>query len=300
MTFFQNPFHEEFRGSWVLGDRSQSLTFKCDRNYGRSAELVVSFADGPFNLSGSDFDGNPSEILHIRYSIHEPFDRWALISVDVSASAVSSSAVSHAEIVTALNADSNFSAWFSASQLSSPGHHTQIRSRRPSTELHFYIVNGCAEALLRFNAKAGVSEMPSYFDRHKVRHLFTDNVIAESFPDRMNQLIPLDSAAAGGTSIVDENIIHNALNAQGVNLGLAADVVKSDYELLEGRSGLFTFQKITVDGSDRITQIIEYHAGAKAGDLARKITYAYTGANSNPNKITEVPYTLATGDLVTP
>jgi hypothetical protein len=49
-----------------------------------------------------------------------------------------------------------------------------------------------------------------------------------------------------------------------------------------------------------LTQIIEYPAGAVAGDFARKINYTYSGGNTNPSKVTEVPYVLSNGDLVTP
>jgi hypothetical protein len=77
-------------------------------------------------------------------------------------------------------------------------------------------------------------------------------------------------------------------------------VVHADYQLLRGRSGLFQFQNVTVDGSDRPTQIIEYSAGAKVGDLAMKTTYAYTSANTQPSKVCQVPYTLTAGDLVVP
>ena len=77
--------------------------------------------------------------------------------------------------------------------------------------------------------------------------------------------------------------------------------MKEDWELLRGRaSGLFTFQKMTVDSSDRITQIIEYPAGAVAGDFARKIQYVYSGSNTNPIQVTEIPHVLQDGDLVTP
>jgi hypothetical protein len=76
--------------------------------------------------------------------------------------------------------------------------------------------------------------------------------------------------------------------------------VRADYQLFRGRSQKFNFQNITVDGSDRITQIIEYPAGALPGDFARKIQYIYSGANTNPSQITEVPYTLTISDLVVP
>lgn len=76
--------------------------------------------------------------------------------------------------------------------------------------------------------------------------------------------------------------------------------VHADYQLLRGRSGIFNFQNITVDASDRITQIIEYPAGTLVGDLARKINYVYSGSNTQPSQITEIPYTLTSNDLVHP
>ena len=79
-----------------------------------------------------------------------------------------------------------------------------------------------------------------------------------------------------------------------------SSTVREDYQLLEGRSGLFTFKNQTIDGSNRITQIIEYPAGAVEGDFAKKITYTYTAANTAPDEIFEEPYTLQSADLITP
>lgn len=76
--------------------------------------------------------------------------------------------------------------------------------------------------------------------------------------------------------------------------------MKEDYELLSGRTGLFTFKKQTVDVSSRITQIIEYPAGAVAGDFAKKTNYTYTGAQTAPDNVTEIPYQLTASDLITP
>ncbi len=73
-----------------------------------------------------------------------------------------------------------------------------------------------------------------------------------------------------------------------------------DWQLLSGRTGLFTFQKLTVDGSNRITQIIEYPTGARAGDFARLTNYTYTAANTNPSTVTMIPYVLAAGDIILP
>lgn len=84
------------------------------------------------------------------------------------------------------------------------------------------------------------------------------------------------------------------------NAGFTPANLLEDWELLAGRSVLFNFRKNVIDGSNRITQIIEYQAGARAGDLAMKTQYTYTGANTNPDQVTEVPYVLLSGDLVTP
>ncbi len=87
---------------------------------------------------------------------------------------------------------------------------------------------------------------------------------------------------------------------QVADAGLDYSTMKEDWELLRGRSGIFNFSKITVDGSNRVTQIIEYPTGAVAGDFAKKINYTYTGANTNPDTTTEIPYVLVAGDLITP
>jgi len=79
-------------------------------------------------------------------------------------------------------------------------------------------------------------------------------------------------------------------------------IIHADYQLLRGRSGLFEFQKWSYDGNSppRPTTLIEYPAGALVGDLAKKVTYSYTSTNVLPDKVAEVPYTLTSGDLITP
>jgi hypothetical protein len=114
-------------------------------------------------------------------------------------------------------------------------------------------------------------------------------------------LVLLDPSNSGGSSAVDDGVIDNATDNKGNPAGFDSNSTKEDWELVGGRaSGLFTFKKLTIDGSDRITQVIEYPAGAVVGDLARKIQYQYSGANKNPSQVTEIPYILASGDLVTP
>jgi hypothetical protein len=74
----------------------------------------------------------------------------------------------------------------------------------------------------------------------------------------------------------------------------------ADWQHLRGRTDVFMFYKNTVDGSNRITSQIQWQAGAKAGDLAKRILYTYSGANTNPTTQLEIPYVLTASDLLRP
>jgi len=281
MSFFQNPFNFDFRGNWILGDRQQSLVFECPRNNGRSEELVMAFNAAPYDLSGNDSDGNPCDTLTIKFTIDMEYKTWAEATFDIG----DSSTTTIDEIVNSLNADSNFANFFVASK---EKNQLFIKQKLGTHRFRFFIVNGGAEEKLSFNAKAGVAELPTYFDRHTVGN--------SDFLDCNQCLVALNP----GVSDIDADIIDGAVDSKNVSLGYDSGNVKEDWELLAGRSGIFHFQKCTVDGSDRITQIIEYPAGAGVGSLARKINYVYSGGNLKPTTITEIPYTLQSGDLITP
>lgn len=154
--------------------------------------------------------------------------------------------------------------------------------------MRFYVNNGQAETVLKFNARAGVAEMPSYFMRYIVGDTYRFD-----FSDGQNALVALDM-----DNNVDQDVVSNAVDVRGKNLGLDPSDESEDWELLRGRSGIFNFQKIDVDDQDRIEEIIEYPAGARVGDLARKVTYTYTDDNKNPDTIKEIPYTLTDSDLL--
>lgn len=111
-----------------------------------------------------------------------------------------------------------------------------------------------------------------------------------------NFTVPVNVTTAGTRgewlSATEKGVVDDA--------GLDYSAMLEDWEHLKGRSGYFMFRKETIDGSDRVTELIEYQAGAKVGDLARKIIFTYTGANKNFDKKFEMPHILASGDLVTP
>lgn len=284
MSFFQNPFTQDFIAPWLLSDRQYNPDFKCPRNAGRGDEMVASFGISPFDLSGNDSDGNSKNVLTISFALNDT-KNWADLEVTISGSSLS--AITLQEVVTSLQANSVFTDFFTARVRTD--NKIEIKQNKPITSMKFFIKNGRAESVLLFNKLAGVSEMPTFFERHSIENRFT-------YSDSQNALIVLDDSGSN----VDASVIDNAVDNKGISLGFDHSSPKADWQLIKGKSGIFNFQKITVDGSNRITQIIEYSAGSVVGDLARKINYTYSGANTNPSQITEIPYTLSSGDLVTP
>ena len=279
MPYFQNLFTADFEGNWLLADRHHIPKFVCPRNAGRGDEVVVVWNNGPYDLSGNDSDSNSTDTLEIVFALNNE-KNWATLSVDITASAASSSAVTPPEILAALNADPSFNDWFHAhlgpSLNSSPNKVITIKQKKPIVNFRFYINNGRAEEVLGFNSRAGVAELPTYFARHSIENRF-------EFEDSANMLIELDASNA-----VDQKIIDGAKDAKGNLKGFSYTSVSPDWSLLSGRSGLFEFTN-AVDGS---TDII-YSAGAKEGDLAKKIVVS--GGNTFV-----MPHTLEASDLITP
>jgi hypothetical protein len=268
MAFFQNVFDQEYQGFLSLADRRLAPTFKVAPNRNAQSKQVA-WNSGPYDLS-SDTD------LELNFSWDPEHKTWCSISIDVSGA--NPSETNGYEVAAKLNANDTFSSMFVASVQSGDLIVTKDSKRQ---NLKFYFGNVGAEKHLGFNKRAGVAELPEFFDRHTI-----DNV--NNFPDSAGMLIRLDESGE-----VDRAIIESA--------GFDPDAMQADWQLLRGRaSGLFTFQKLTVDESDRITEIIEYPAGALVGDFARKIQYVYSGSNTNPSQVTEIPYVLQSGDLVTP
>ncbi len=299
MAFFQNPFSIDFFGNWVLADRKQVLRFPNDkvsfRNHGRGDEIVVAWNRGPYDLSGNDVDGNARQNLQLTFALDaDGFKNWATIAVDISGAVPA--ATTAAEIVAALNADATFVSYFTTEIGKFPcgADRVVIKQKFPVTRMRFYIPNGRAEEALRFNARADVAELPDYFARHTMAS-------RNDFGDSQNMLIELDVTGwvAEGDS-VDGDVVFHAVDEKGNALGLDPTDPQADWELLEGRSGLFMFYNNTVDATSRITESIQYQAGAQVGDMAKKVEYTYTGAQTQPDQMTEIPYVLTAADLVTP
>lgn len=284
--FFANPFNSEFQGNWLLEDRQYILEFRCPRNAGRGDEGIYAWGSPPYNLVGLDPDGNSKDTLTIVFALNDP-KNW--IELPITIVAASLITTTPEEIVSSLTANPLFNDFFNVTLERNPNVKLQITQKPPVTRMHFYIKTGRAETTLQFNQRIGVAELPSFLERHTIANRFT-------YPDSLNQLIKLDPL----TSTVDANIIDNATDEKGNNKGLNSAIIKTDWQLLKGRSGLFWFQKLTVDAFDRVTKIIEYHAGASSGDSAKQIDYTYIGANTQPSEVTEIPHVIISADLITP
>lgn len=277
MSYFQNPFGQDFRRTWPI-DQQVLETIGGNRNN-----------IGQQSISGNTepYDFSVVNTFTMYFAVDPEFMGYSTISVNVAGA--TPAATLAGEVVNALNANPLFSDRFTAyatnaTRGASAGgagpYKVVIQTKIPKATIRFYIDNHGAEQKLRFNYQAPVKELPTYFMRDTVDNRWT-------YPDGQAMLIYLDPADP-----VDAAVITAA--------GYDPLVVLADWQLATGRSNTHTFSKITLDGSQRITAIVEYFAGSVAGDLGKKTQYVYTGANTVPDQITTIPYTLTSGDLVTP
>ena len=348
MPFFMNILDQQFIGVLLLSDRQLSLNFKVGPNVTGGGSNFMSKTFEPYNLTG-----NTTLTINYSFDAGVTYTRY---SFTISGSVVNIAAAKAAEIVTGMNADPTFSALYTAFVRPDGrgGNWVTFRPIKSREKFKTYVSNTSAESILRFNFRAGVAELPSYFRRHAIPTNSSGTITAAtnatpiSVTSTAHGLVTgrvIKIANVGGNTaanatwtitVVDANtftldggtgsggytsgggwtivvpsgstysLIELSNPVTGVDVAIVTDaglnpnIVQTDYALLSGRAGMFTFQNITVDGSDRITKIIEYPAGANLSDFCRRIDYVYSGSNTNPSQITEVPHNLSSGDLVTP
>lgn len=275
MSFFQNVFGQEYQGYFNTGnDRQYSLTFKIPANRNNQ--------DYHFAWNPAPFDFSTNNTLTINYCWDTEFKNWSALQINIAG--VNPNATTAYEVVSFLNSNVTFSDMFEARvvQQNSKDHVLIISKKsRIKQIVKMYISNTSAEKVMRFNKKAGVGEILSYFQRDTIDNRF-------NYPNSMCNLVMLDPNDAYDAQIISE-------------AGFDPDNPKEDWQLLRGRAaGIYTFKKQSLDSQGRITEIIEYPAGASAGDQARKIIYTYTDTNTTPDEIFEIPYVLTSSDLITP
>jgi|GEM_PF-2742715 len=294
-----NPFTSDYIGNMVLADRKQVIEFKCPQNWGRGPNFVIAWLPGPYDVSTT------YKTLTLRVAIDNDFRNWSTLSFDLSGGtyAATNAAATATEIATYLNGLTGFSSYFTATATDPPlfaenAPRLKIKQVFQETRMKFYVDNISFERLARFNARVGVAELPTYFDRHAIwTHSTSPAYLASStnltswpyHADSTGSLVYLNTSNAE-----DQLVINSAVDAKGTFAGFAHGTIQTDWQLLTGRSGAFNCQIITLDVTNRVSVIIEFQTGAKAGDLARKIEYYYAVANatSSPNGVYETPYVL--------
>ena len=335
MSYFQNLFNDYF-GYYTVGDSSgYKLSFKvpANKNHG---EFFINFNTGPYDFTSF------GSVLTFNFAFDPSFKNWSSFTVDVAGSDPSATTVY--EIVSILNNDSNFKDWYTASVYNNS--QIGIRQKRPAIQFHTYISNTQAEFVLKFNKHAGISDIPSYFNKDTIENRFAavtsnghlirlgksivENTVANptvltvknhglsngdtiyivnsnSTPsidgsriitliDDDSFSVPVNVTIAGSSGeMLNENDYQVIVDA-----GIDYSTMLSDYEHLQGRCDGFRFTQNTLDVSSRIVKQIIYSAGASAGMLGRKISYTYTGLNTTPDTITEIPYVLTSSDIISP
>lgn len=267
MSFFMNVFDSEFRGSLFTGDRRLQSNYKIKANSNRSDYLMAGNS-GTFDLSGGSN-------LTINYAYDPLLLAYSQVIVDVAG--VNVNQTYDTEIINILNSDTLFSSLFSAKIQSGK---ILITSKKSKVNFRAYVANTGAETAIGFNLKAPVGELPSYFERYSFDNI---NSYINLGTDRLVVLNPANP--------IDADII----DAAGFNSASPTP----DWQLLHGINDAFWFNKKTyIDG--KIAYEIKYPAGAKVGDLGKKIIYTYDAPpfDSDLIEVAEIPYILTSGDLI--
>jgi hypothetical protein len=196
MSFFQNLF-DEYEGCWALGDyKKYSLTFKVPGNKNRP-ESFICWNSEPYDLSSLN-------TLTFNFAIDTEFKNFASISINVAGD--TASATKAAEIRDILNANANFSSWFTAGIMAvdklSPVNRVYIRQKKPNTNFRFYVSNSGAERKLKFNKHGGIADIPSFFDKDTIANRFEST-------EANNKLIRLSHSITGNT-VANPTVITSA------------------------------------------------------------------------------------------
>lgn len=311
MAFFQNVFQFTFKQVMLQQAWDYSLSFSVGANQNNS-NYMVCYNNGPWDLSGSDAEGNPLNILTffiapnerpehfvppseraaIDYTLRVPFTQ---VDVDIAPYAADISAVTAEEVVAAINGSvgldggcvadpsnpyprNTCSALYTAQVYSQNGGQN-VRLIANSVSRFAFISNYGAESVMGWNKNAPVVELPDLALKYAIQNY-------SQYPDlgSTQRLLALDPSNA-----VDADVIEAA--------GLDPLNPTPDWKLMKGCSDLYRFSKtVVLSGTQYYT--IEYFAGSQIGDPAVK-TYYTTNAGVIIEKCI-TPYILTSSDLIVP
>ncbi len=310
MPFFMNPFDTDFKANLVMavgtsGWGQQSLTYNVPANKNNSLATVA------WNPEPYDFTLTTDDILTIRYNNNQ-INGYTYATLNISLTGVTTAA----GVVSALNGNATFATFWNAKVKEFSEGKTVFIEAKPALSrlgIKYWFENLGAEEALRFNKMAGIAEIPSYFSRHRFE-AYTDAASPNFMKDNeVFQLIQLDvdplayindplvspeitaAIAAVNLAIIQE--FTNNPSFAGVSDPNPDNRVKYDWELLKGRTALYTFTKKTFSGG-LPTEIIEYNAGSVVGDAAKRTVIVYSGVD--PIEKFEMPHILVAADMITP
>ncbi len=338
MSYYQNPQDAEFQGSLLLSDRQFNMTFKIKGNSPNASTLSQAWNPAPYDLSTNNtltlnysFDaGNSWTTLAINIATGS-LSTSAVTAYEV-ADHLNANSTFNALYVASVNLDNKGNVYPVIKSIRArEKFKSYISNTSAEIQLRFNKKAGVAEFPTYFDRHkiGGKANFPDSFNQLVALDVSVaaDLLIIRDAGFSYDIGVTNGSATAttkntypfqvGDTVIVFDatasTILSTTISAVTTNTSLTLGttwggstgtakiiVVHADWQLLRGRSGIFTFKKNTVDVSNRITQTIEYPAGALPGDFARKINYSYDGSNTQPTKVTEIPYTLTSSDLIVP
>lgn len=279
MSFFQNVFNFEFRPTIFGSDRQYQTTWNVPANV-NSPEYMINHQVGPYDLSAP---GN--NVLTLMYAYDPSLLGYSPLNAAITGADMT--AVTASEVVSSLNSNSIFSGMFQASLFSArnfPFAPQKILIKYTKNagggHIRAYITNTGAETVLQYNRNSPIRQLPTYYERWDMQERFQYPTLG---PDR---LILLDPGA-------------NAYEAQLIQWqGMDPNAPLADWQLLRGSNDAYFFFNTVYNTSGQITQETKYYAGASIGDLAKKTYYLYSGTTLCAKL--ETPYTLQSGDLISP
>jgi len=272
MAFFQNPFEFTFNGSLFGIGPQYTISYNIGANR-NSPSYIAAYNLEPYDLSeGADLVFNVAtdpEMLHFH-----PF------AVTLTGSTIA--AVTAAEIVSVLNANSQFAEFFSARYIkfnSSDAKNTVLIVAKNRTFFKCYISNKDACFPLAINKYAPVKELPDLFQQYSIQNIYSYLNLGTQ---RILYLDPLDED--------DAKVITNA--------GFDPLSQTPDWKLLASASPFYTFTKTVYSSGSIVDYKLAYNAGSKVGQMCKKTVYQYAGANITG--VLEIPYILQESDLIEP
>jgi hypothetical protein len=273
MAFFQNPFEFTFNGSLFGIGPQYTISYDIGANRNKS-NYIAAYNLEPYDLSGgADLTFNVAidpEMLHFR-------------SFTVTLTGSDINAVTAAEIVTSLNANTDFSEYFTARAIklnSGDTKNTVLMVAKNRSFFRCYVSNYSACFTLAINKHAPVKELPDLFQQYSIQNIFSYLNLGSQRILYLNPSNPDDA-----------QVITDA--------GFDPMNPTPDWKLLASASPLYTFTKTVYLVGSQIDYQLIYNAGAEAGQMCKKIVYQYDGS-SNVIGLLEIPYILQSGDLITP